>query len=67
MGEVTLIATEVAGPIAKDAIKDGAQIELRTKCVKHGVAVDARNGEGGLVCLECVSARGGFMDESTTG
>ncbi len=60
VGKNTPIAMEVASPIAKDAINDGTQIELRTKSVDHGAVVDVRDGEGHLVCLEHVSALGGF-------
>jgi hypothetical protein len=44
VGKVTPVVTEVAGPITKDAVDNRAQIELRTKCAEHGVAVNARNG-----------------------
>ncbi len=60
MGKITPIGTEVAGPIAKDATNNGAQIELHAESVEHGTAVDARDGEGHLVCLECMSMLGGF-------
>ncbi len=60
MGKITPIAMEVAGPIAKDAIDNGTQIELHTKSVEHGAVVDARDGEGCLVCLEHVSMLRGF-------
>ena len=66
MCEVTPVVTEVAG-IAEDAVNNRAQIELCAECVEHGVAVDAGNGLGRLVCLKQVSALGGFMDESTMG
>ena len=58
--QVTPIALEVAGSIAKDAFDNRAQIELHTECVEHGPAVDAGNGEGRLVCLKCMSALGGL-------
>ncbi len=44
MCEVTPVALEMEGPTAKDAIDNRAQIELRAKCVEHGVAVNAGNG-----------------------
>ena len=46
----------MAGPIAEDAIDDGAQIELGTKSVEHHTTIDARGGEGCLVDLEGVGA-----------
>ena len=46
----------MAGPIAKDAIDNGAQIELGTKSVKHHITIDARGGKGSLVDLEGVGA-----------
>jgi hypothetical protein len=58
--KITPIAMEVVDPIAKDAVKNGTQTELRAESVEHGTAVDARDGEGRLVCLECMSALGGF-------
>jgi hypothetical protein len=67
VGKITPIATEVVDPIAKDAVDNGAQLELRAESVKHGAAVNARDREGCLVCLECVSHSGGFMEKSTTG
>ena len=44
----------MAGPIAKDAINDGAQIELGAKSVEHHTTIDARGGECSLVDLEGV-------------
>jgi len=46
----------VAGPITKDTIDDGAQIELGAKSVKHHTMIDARGGEDSLVDLEGVGA-----------
>ncbi len=60
VGKTTTIAAEVAGPITKDAVDDGAQIELCAKSVEHGVAVNARDGQGRLVCLARVSTLGGL-------
>ena len=54
--EVTPSALEVAGPIAEDAIDDGAQIELGAESVEHHTTIDARGGEGSLVDLEGVGA-----------
>ncbi len=47
---------EVAGPIAKDAIDKGAQIELGAESVEHHMTINARGGEGSLVDLESVGA-----------
>ncbi len=54
--KVTPVATEVAVPIAKDAINDGAQIQLEIKGVEHHAAVNAWHNESGLVCLKCMHA-----------
>ncbi len=56
VGEVTPGAVKVAGPIAKDAIDDGTQIELGAKSVEHQTTIDARGGEGSLVDLKGVGA-----------
>ncbi len=44
MCKVTPVVTEVAVPIAKDIMDNHTQVELHAECVKHGTAVDARNG-----------------------
>ncbi len=56
VGEVTPGAAKVAGPIAEDAIDDGAQIELGAESVKHQTTIDARGGEGSLVDLKGMGA-----------
>jgi len=43
---------EVVGPIAEDAIDDGAQIELGAESVEHHTTNNASGGEGSLVDLE---------------
>jgi hypothetical protein len=58
--EVAPVATKVAVPVAKDAVNDGADVELHTKSVHHGVAVNARGGKGCLVGLENMGAFGRF-------
>jgi len=55
-GKITPSSLEVAGPITKDAIDDGAQIELGAESVKHHTMINARGGEGSLVDLEGVGA-----------
>ncbi len=42
----------MAVPIAKDAVNDGAQVELGAKSVKHQSTINARGGDGSLVNLE---------------
>ncbi len=54
VGEVTPGTVKVAGPIAEDAINDGAQIELGAKSVKHQTRINARGGKGSLVDLKGV-------------
>ncbi len=54
VGEVTPVMVKVAGPIAKDAIDDGAQIELGAKSVEHQTTSNARGGKGSLVDLKGV-------------
>ncbi len=39
-------------PIAKDAVNDGAQVELGAESVEHHSTINARGGEGSLVNLE---------------
>jgi hypothetical protein len=56
VSEVEPIATKVASPIAENTVKDGTQIELSTKSIKHGSSGNAGDGEGNLVCLKCVGA-----------
>jgi hypothetical protein len=60
VSKITPIAMEVAGPTANDAINNSAQIELCAESVEHGAVVNARDGERCCVCLECMSALGGF-------
>jgi hypothetical protein len=59
VSKVAPVAMKVAIPITQDAIDDGAQVELCAESVKHGAAVDARDGERSLVSLKRVSALGG--------
>ncbi len=54
VGKVEPIATKVVSPIAKNTINDGTQIDLSAKSIEHGLSGDAGDGEGNLVCLECV-------------
>jgi hypothetical protein len=56
VSKVTPSMTEVAVPIAKDAVNNGAQIQLGTKNVKHHAAVNAWHGKNGLVHLKCMCA-----------
>ncbi len=58
MREVAPVSTKVAVPVAQDTVDDGAEVELSTEGVEHGTAVDARDGERGLVCLEGVGVLG---------
>ncbi len=44
----------MAGPITKDAVDDGAKIELGANSVEHHTTINARGGEGSLVDLEGV-------------
>ena len=60
MREVAPVLTKVAVPVAQDTVDDGAEVELSTEGVKHGAAVDARDGERGLVLLEGVGVLGGL-------
>ncbi len=39
----------MAVPIAKDAVNDGAQVELGAESVEHHSTIDARDGEGSLL------------------
>ena len=39
-------------PIAKDAVNNGAQVELGAKSVEHHSTINARGGKGSLVNLE---------------
>jgi hypothetical protein len=43
-------------PIAKDAVNDGAQVELGAESVEHHLTIDARGGKGSLVNLEGMGA-----------
>ena len=43
-------------PIAKDAVNNGAQVELGAKSVEHHSTIDARGGKGSLVNLEGMGA-----------
>ncbi len=43
-------------PIAKDAVNDGAQVELGAKSAKHHLTINARGGKGSLVNLEGMGA-----------
>ncbi len=42
----------MAVPIAKDAINNGAQVELGAESVKHQSMTDVRGSKGSLVYLE---------------
>ena len=52
---------KVVGPIAKDTINDGTQIELGTKSVEHHMTIDIRGGEGSLVDLKHCSVDDGVQ------
>ena len=67
MREVAPVSTKVAVPVAQDTVDDGAEVELGTKGVEHGAAVDARDGERGLVCLKAWARSGACIDKFTTG
>ncbi len=58
MREAAPVSMKVAVPVAQDTIDDDAEVELSTKGVQHGAAVDARDGERGLVRLEGVGMLG---------
>ncbi len=54
--KVKPVTTEVAVPVAKDVVDDGAQIELDTESVEHHAAVNAWHGKSSLVHLKCMHA-----------
>ncbi len=64
MRKVKPVVSEVVVPVAKEAINNGAQIELGTKNVKHHAAVNAWHGKSGLACLKCMGAFWGLHGQT---